>query len=68
MRDKVIVQLQTRHSLFLSYDDIPTIYREAVIATEDRSFVSNKGIDLNEPAAIIIFVFEIELKKLDILI
>jgi membrane peptidoglycan carboxypeptidase len=46
VQDDVIIQLQVRHSQFLSYDDIPTIYREAVIATEDRSFSINKGIDL----------------------
>ena len=46
VRNDVIIQVKAQHSRFLSYEDIPAIYREAVIAAEDRSFSSDKGIDL----------------------
>ncbi|WP_407308062.1 transglycosylase domain-containing protein [Desulfosporosinus sp. SB140] len=46
VRNNVLMKIQAQHSQFLSYNEIPKIYREAVIATEDRSFSRNKGIDL----------------------
>lgn len=36
---------QVHHSQLIAYNDIPEVYRDAVIATEDRSFFTNKGID-----------------------
>lgn len=38
--------VQTNHSKLLAYNYIPEMYRNAVIATEDRSFFSNRGVDI----------------------
>lgn len=46
VRGDVITQVQSNHSQLLTYNDIPEIYRNAIIATEDRSFFTNKGIDV----------------------
>lgn len=40
-------QIQARHSQFLEYNDIPETYRNAIISTEDRSFFTNRGVDLS---------------------
>jgi len=45
VRGDVIAQVQANHSQFLTYNDIPETYRNAIIATEDRSFFTNRGID-----------------------
>ena len=45
VRNDVITLVQTHHSQLLTYNDIPETYRNAIIATEDRSFFTNKGID-----------------------
>lgn len=44
VRAQVISQVQSHQSQFLTYNEIPVMYREAVIATEDRSFFTNIGI------------------------
>jgi len=46
LRGDVLTQVQTHHSRVLTYKDIPEMYRNAVIATEDRSFFTNKGVDV----------------------
>jgi membrane peptidoglycan carboxypeptidase len=46
VRRDVLAQIQAHHSRFLSYDEIPETYRNAVIAAEDRSFFKNIGIDM----------------------
>ncbi|WP_243450332.1 biosynthetic peptidoglycan transglycosylase [Desulfosporosinus sp. Sb-LF] len=46
VRSDVLTHVQTHHSQFLTYNDIPEIYRDAIISTEDRSFFTNRGIDL----------------------
>jgi len=46
VRGYVLAQVQTHHSHLLTYNDIPKMYRNAVIATEDRSFFANKGVDV----------------------
>jgi penicillin-binding protein 1A len=46
VRGDVITQVQSHHSQLLTYNDIPEMYRNAIIATEDRSFFTNKGIDV----------------------
>ncbi|AFM43022.1 Transglycosylase [Desulfosporosinus acidiphilus SJ4] len=46
VRNDVATQLQAHHVSFLKYDEIPVMYRNAVIATEDRSFFTNQGIDV----------------------
>ena len=43
----VITDVHVHHSQFLTYNDIPEIYRNAIISTEDRSFFTNIGIDFS---------------------
>ncbi|MDP4145150.1 MAG: biosynthetic peptidoglycan transglycosylase [Bacillota bacterium] len=45
VRKDVKTQVQANHSQYLKYNDIPDMYRNAVIATEDRSFFTNIGVD-----------------------
>jgi membrane peptidoglycan carboxypeptidase len=45
VRRDVYRQLAAEDAPFVAYDNIPVIYREAVIATEDRSFFRNIGVD-----------------------
>lgn len=45
VHNNVISYVQTNHSKYLTYSEIPDIYRKAIIATEDRSFFTNIGID-----------------------
>ncbi|WP_051663520.1 biosynthetic peptidoglycan transglycosylase [Alicyclobacillus macrosporangiidus] len=45
VRQEVLAQIQAHGSRFLTYDQIPEVYRNAVIATEDRSFFTNIGVD-----------------------
>jgi membrane peptidoglycan carboxypeptidase len=42
----VLTQVQANHSQLLMYNDIPEMFRNAITATEDRSFFTNKGIDV----------------------
>jgi len=46
VRGDVLTQVQVHHSQLLTYNNIPEMYRNAIIATEDRSFFTNKGIDV----------------------
>lgn len=45
VRGDVFTQVQAHHSQLLTYNDIPETYRNAIIATEDRSSFTNRGID-----------------------
>lgn len=45
VQSDVNTYVQVHHGRFISYEDIPEIYRDAVISTEDRSFFTNRGID-----------------------
>lgn len=45
VRQNVAARVASEHSHFLNYDQIPKMYVDAVVATEDRSFFSNIGID-----------------------
>lgn len=45
VRSDVYTQVQAHHSRLLAYNAIPRMYRIAVIATEDRSFLTNIGIN-----------------------
>ena len=45
VRGDVFTQVQAHHSQLLTYNYIPEMYRNAIIATEDRSFFTNIGID-----------------------
>jgi len=46
VRSDVSTQVKAHHSQLLTYNDIPEMYRNAIISTEDRSFLTNKGIDV----------------------
>jgi len=46
VRSDLTIQIKAHHSQLLTYANIPEMYRNAVIATEDRSFYTNKGIDV----------------------
>lgn len=45
IRREVAVRALENHTHILTYSEIPKIYKHAVIATEDRRFYSNIGID-----------------------
>lgn len=45
VRQSVQARLEAENSRLLNYDEIPKMYVNAVIATEDRTFFSNMGID-----------------------
>ncbi len=45
VRQEVLAQIEAHESRFLTYDQIPEVYRNAVIATENRSFFRNIGVD-----------------------
>lgn len=45
VRNDVSTQVQTHQGHLLTYNDIPVTYRDAVVATEDRTFFTNAGID-----------------------
>ncbi|RIV26100.1 glycosyl transferase [Alicyclobacillaceae bacterium I2511] len=41
----VLQRVAKRHIHFLTYEQLPVGYRQAVVATEDRTFYSNIGVD-----------------------
>lgn len=43
--DVVMARVAKRHNVFLTYDKIPVTFRDAMVATEDRRFFSDPGID-----------------------
>ncbi|OCZ49822.1 biosynthetic peptidoglycan transglycosylase [Dehalobacter sp. TeCB1] len=45
VRSEALTSVKKHNSQFITYDEIPETYRNAVIATEDSSFFTNKGID-----------------------
>lgn len=45
VRQAAVVRMRERHVHPMSYGQIPAVFREAVIATEDRRFWSDPGID-----------------------
>ncbi|WP_245575928.1 transglycosylase domain-containing protein [Alicyclobacillus contaminans] len=45
IRSDVTAQVRAHQSRFLTYQQIPEVYRNAVIATEDRRFFKNVGVD-----------------------
>jgi membrane peptidoglycan carboxypeptidase len=45
VRRDVALRVASVHGRMLTYEEIPAVYREAVIATEDRSFFHNVGVD-----------------------
>lgn len=45
VKQVVMGHVKTRHETYLNYDQIPVMFRDAMIATEDRRFFSDPGID-----------------------
>jgi monofunctional glycosyltransferase len=45
VKNAVAEQGHRRHSTMLTYEEIPVMFRNAMIATEDRTFMSNPGVD-----------------------
>lgn len=45
VRSNALAQVKTHNNQLLTYNEIPEAYRNAIIATEDRSFFTNIGID-----------------------
>jgi monofunctional glycosyltransferase len=45
VRNAVAQQNRVRHSTMLTYEEIPVLFRNAILATEDQTFMSNPGID-----------------------
>jgi len=46
VRSYVFSDVQTHQSKFLTYNEIPDMFRNAIIKTEDQRFFTNRGIDL----------------------
>ena len=45
VRSHVFSDVQAHQSKFLTYNDIPEMFRNAIIKTEDQRFFTNRGID-----------------------
>jgi Membrane carboxypeptidase (penicillin-binding protein) len=45
IRASVNTSIEENNSKYLSYNEIPEMYRNALIATEERNFLTNPGID-----------------------
>ena len=44
-RGKVLIELAHEYRRVVSYDEVPVVVREAVLAAEDKSFFSHGGVD-----------------------
>ena len=44
-RGKVLIELAHEYRRVVSYDEVPVILREAVLAAEDKNFFSHSGVD-----------------------
>ena len=44
-RGKVLIALAVEHRRVVSYDEVPVILRQAILAAEDKNFFSHSGID-----------------------
>jgi len=44
-RGKVLIELAREYRRVLSYDEVPFVVREAVLAAEDKNFFSHSGVD-----------------------
>ncbi|WP_298846713.1 biosynthetic peptidoglycan transglycosylase [Clostridium sp.] len=42
----MLTEVKAHNSQLLLYNDIPQMYRKAIVSTEDRSFFTNKGLDV----------------------
>jgi penicillin-binding protein 1A len=44
-RGKVVIQLAREYRQVLTYDEVPPVVREAILAAEDKNFHSHSGVD-----------------------
>ena len=44
-RGKVLIELAREYRRVVSYDDVPPILRQAILAAEDKNFLSHSGVD-----------------------
>lgn len=44
---KVLIALAVEHRQMVSYDEVPVILRQAILAAEDKNFFSHSGIDFS---------------------
>jgi penicillin-binding protein 1A len=44
-RGKVLIELAREYRRVVSYDDVPLILREAILAAEDKNFFSHSGVE-----------------------
>jgi penicillin-binding protein 1A len=44
-RGKVLIELAREHRRVVSYDEMPLILRQAILAAEDKNFFSHSGVD-----------------------
>ena len=44
-RGKVLIELAREHRRVVSYDEVPVVLRQAILATEDKNFFSHSGVD-----------------------
>ncbi|MBK5255289.1 MAG: transglycosylase domain-containing protein [Vicinamibacteria bacterium] len=44
-RGSVLIEIAREYRREVSYDDVPVILRQAILATEDRNFFSHRGIE-----------------------
>jgi penicillin-binding protein 1A len=44
-RDKVLIELAREYRRVISYDEVPVILREAILAAEDKNFFSHSGVE-----------------------
>jgi penicillin-binding protein 1A len=44
-RGKVLIELAREYRRVVSYDDVPVILRQAILAAEDRNFFSHSGVE-----------------------
>jgi penicillin-binding protein 1A len=44
-RGKVLIQLAREYRRIVSYDEVPVILREAILAAEDKNFLSHSGVE-----------------------
>jgi penicillin-binding protein 1A len=44
-KGRLLIELAQEHRRVVSYDEVPTVLRDAVLAAEDRRFFSHSGVD-----------------------
>jgi penicillin-binding protein 1A len=52
--DSVVAEFATEHRQPVTYDQIPQVLQQAIVATEDAGFWHNSGVDLKRIAVIVI--------------